>query len=95
MFNVYIEEVTQNKEDDALTTYRILKNDTLGVCLVEFFGSDKEVIKHLRNGYEDNLYFYFDAGYGYDVVDQDLLSGNGSGKTRKDFETLYNVSIHY
>lgn len=92
--NVYIEEVTQ-ENDDALTTYRILKNDTLGVCLVEFFGSDKEVVKHLRNGKEDNLYFYFDGGYGYNIIDQDMLNGDGSGKTKKDFETLYNVSIHY
>lgn len=91
--NVYIEEITQ--ENDALTTYRILKDDTLGVCLVEFFGNDKEVIKHLRNGREDNLYFYFDAGYGYNIVDKDMLGGNGSGKTQKDFEALYNISIHY
>lgn len=30
--------------------------------------------------------FSFDHGYGYDYIDRDLLGGNGSGKTRKEFD---------
>ncbi len=30
--------------------------------------------------------FYFRAGYNYDFIDADLLGGNASGMTRKQFE---------
>lgn len=33
---------------------------------------------------------YFDAGYGYDIVDNDLLYGDGSGKTKKEFLKIIN-----
>lgn len=33
---------------------------------------------------------YFDSGYGYDIIDEDLLGGSGSGDAKREFLKIVN-----
>lgn len=49
---------------------------------------DLNLYQALQPSYQNHKNFYLEVGINYDVIDSDLLGGNGDGSTRKTFETM-------
>lgn len=62
--------------------------------LVKWYGSEKNMLKHVRNIYKNSenrvTMYYFVTGIGYDTVSQDLLGCAGDGKAKIDFIDMLN-----
>lgn len=81
--------VLDSLNDDALFLGIIPKDTVLDRALISYFRRAKglsydEMLEKLGL-VEDDDNLYFITGCGYDIVDSDLLGGDGSGKTKKQF----------
>lgn len=70
---------------DIISVWRIKNDNLLMKALIEYFGGYQEALSKIRSAvaYSDEIYFV--TGGGYDIIDKDLLGGDGSGKTKEDF----------
>lgn len=80
--------------DETVTLYKVPKNSFLEGAIYTYgqtkFGTNLfDTYAQLGLVMIDDE-AYFDAGYGYDIVDSDLLNGNGSGATKKEFLKIIN-----
>ena len=57
-------------------------------------GSGKDIVSTARNGrINAKNRFTFHSGGGYDVIDMDLLDGNGNGERSHILDRKYNIYI--
>lgn len=71
---------------------RISRSSLLYEALIKFFGSEEAMKEHVRSFYhnEHTNEIFWVHGVGYDYIDKDLLGGNGSGNTTREFLTSIN-----
>ena len=80
--------------ENIVVLYRIPKDSLLEHALYVYgkvkFGTSLfdtyDKLRLIRVGDE----FYFDYGYGYDVIDEDLLGGTGNGDAKREFLKIVN-----
>lgn len=66
------------------------KESLLANALRIWYGSYEDMLDNIRNGVEYDDYYYFETGCGYNIIDADLLGGNGNGETVKEFLEMLN-----
>ena len=66
------------------------KESLLANALRIWYGSYEDMLDNIRNGVEYDDYYYFETGCGYNIIDSDLLGGNGDGKAVKKFLEILN-----
>lgn len=72
---------------DIIGFYRIKQHGALHVLLQRFLTRQgKEIEETVRDVVFEDGWMYFVTGCGYDVLDRDLLGGNGDGLTRAAFD---------
>ena len=81
-------------EQDIIDIQYFNINSSLAGALADHYQCDRsDLAQHVRSGYFDEASgkVYYVPGAGYDTVDRDLLGGDGSGRTRREFEDRYTV----
>lgn len=81
-------------EQDIIDIQYFNINSSLVGALADHYQCDRsDIAQHVRSGYFDEASgkVYYVTGAGYDTVDRDLLGGDGSGRTRREFEDRYTV----
>lgn len=66
------------------------KESLLANALRIWYGSYEDMLDNIRNGVEYDGYYYFETGCGYNIIDADLLGGDGDGETVKEFLEMLN-----
>lgn len=70
---------------------RVDKESTLWYALNAWFKSRNEKMEDVIRGYvEDDNYFYYMTGIGYDTISSDLLGGEADGKLKHEFLEFIN-----
>lgn len=81
-------------EQDIVHIQYFNVHSPLAAALANHYQCDRlDLAQHVRSGYFDEASgnVYYVTGAGYDIIDRDLLGGNGSGSTRREFEDRYTV----
>ena len=79
------EERIRESASSIISVSRINKEGLLAYALFCWYGSWDNMKKNVRNCIEDEDYYYYETGCGYDTIDIDLLDGDASGMTRDEF----------
>lgn len=69
----------------VVNIWTLKRNSVLMLALIEYFGGYQEALSKIRSAVACSDEIYFVTGGGYDIIDKDLLGGDGSGKTKDDF----------
>lgn len=80
----------------GLSTWELQNMEYLDLLskIVQEEGWGKDILSIARNGrINAKGRFTFHSGGGYDVIDMDLLGGNGSGKRSSILKYTYNVYV--
>ena len=73
---------------DIICLWKIEKRSRLYDYLIKWYGSEEEMLKHVRDVYETNDAIYFVTGVGYSIFSADLLGGKADGQAERDFDAF-------
>lgn len=78
------------------TVYRYPIGSQLDKDVRDFYKTLRAMPEHnIRAYFERDGYIYFVVGGGYDVLDKDLLNGDGDGSNAQRFAEEYGYSMEY
>lgn len=82
------EELDELYPGGSMTLWAIPQDSRLYELLLTWYGTYDEMMRCVRNAFEDNSYLYFCTGCGYDIMSADLLDGKADGAATRKFESM-------